>query len=49
MRTQHPTQWAQYATIKSDNDRHQFFVDVPIVFKNSIKVHFPSSSLGAEC
>ncbi len=49
MRTQHPTQWAQYATIKSDNDRHQFFVDVPIAFKNSIKVHFPSSSLGAEC
>jgi len=34
--------------IKFDNERNQFFVDVPVAFKNSIKVHFPSSSLGTE-
>jgi hypothetical protein len=49
MRTQHPTQWGQYAAIKSNNERDQFFVDVLIAFKNSIKAHFPSSSLGAKC
>jgi hypothetical protein len=48
MLTQHPTQWAQYAAIKTNNERDQFFTDVPVAFKNSIKAHFPSSSLGAE-
>jgi hypothetical protein len=48
MRTQHPTQWAQYVAIKSDNEHDQFFVDVSVAFKNSIKAHFPSSSLGTE-
>ncbi len=49
MRTQHPTQQAQYTTIKSDNECDQFFVNVPAAFKNSIKTHFPSSSLGTKC
>jgi hypothetical protein len=48
MRTQHPTQWAQYAAIKFDNEHNHFFTYVPIAFKNSIKAHFPSSSLGIE-
>jgi hypothetical protein len=48
MHTQHPTQWAEYTTIKSDNERDQFFIDVPIAFKNSIKTHLSSSSLGVE-
>jgi hypothetical protein len=34
--------------IKSDNEHDQFFADVPVAFKNFIKAHFPSSSLGAE-
>jgi hypothetical protein len=37
MHTQHPTQWAQYVAIKFDNERDQFFADVPVTFKNSIK------------
>jgi hypothetical protein len=49
MHTQHPTQWAQYVTIKSHNECDHFFADVPVAFKNSIKVHFSSSSLGVEC
>jgi hypothetical protein len=48
MRTQHPIQWAQNVAIKSNNECHQFFVTVPVTFKNSIKVHFLSSSLGVE-
>ncbi len=48
MRTQHPTQWAQYVAIKSDNERDQIFTDVLVAFKNSIKAHFSSSSLGVE-
>ncbi len=48
MHTQHPTQWAQYVAIKFDNERDQFFADVPVTFKNSIKQHFQSSSLGVE-
>jgi hypothetical protein len=35
--------------IKSNNEHNQFFTDVPVAFKNSIKAHFSSSSLGVEC
>jgi hypothetical protein len=35
--------------IKSDNERDQFFADIPVAFKNFIKAPFLSSSLGAEC
>jgi hypothetical protein len=48
MLTQHPTQWAQYMAIKTNNEHNQFFTNVPVAFKNSIKAHFLSSSLGAE-
>jgi hypothetical protein len=48
MRTHHPTQWAQYVAIKSDNEQDQFFADILVAFKNSIKAHFSSSSLGVE-
>ncbi len=49
MCTQHPTQWAQYVAIKSDNFDNQFFTNVFVAFKNSIKAHFLFSSLGSEC
>jgi hypothetical protein len=45
---QHPTKWAEYKQLDSIVDRQAFFDDVPIAFKNSIKAHFPFSSLGAE-
>jgi hypothetical protein len=48
MHTQHPSQWAQYVAIKSNNECNQFFVNVRVTFKNSIKVHFSSSSLGTK-
>jgi len=40
--------WAEYKRLDSIVERQAFFDDVPVVFKNSIKVHFPSSFLGAE-
>ncbi|CAM6014656.1 unnamed protein product [Sphagnum balticum] len=45
---QHPTKWAEYKCLDSIVERHAFFDDVPVAFRNSIKAHFPSSSLGAE-
>ncbi|CAM6029622.1 unnamed protein product [Sphagnum balticum] len=45
---QHPVKWAKYKLLDSSNDRKAFFDDVSVSFKNSIKAHFPSSSLGAE-
>lgn len=45
---QHPSKWAEYKRLDSSNDRKAFFDDVPISFKNSIKAHYPSSSLRAE-
>ncbi len=45
---QHPTKWAEYKRLDLIVDCQAFFDDVPIAFRNSIKAHFPSSSLGAE-
>jgi hypothetical protein len=45
---QHPTKWADYKRLDLIVEHQAFFDDVPVVFKNSIKAHFPSSSLGAE-
>ncbi len=45
---QHSGQWALYQALESSYRRISFFDDVLVAFKNSIKVHFPSSSLGAE-
>jgi len=47
-RNQHSSQWALYQALKSSSERASFFDDVLVAFKNSIKVHFPSSSLGAQ-
>jgi hypothetical protein len=46
---QHPTKWAEYKWFDSIVERQAFFDDVPVAFRNSIKAHFPSSSLGTEC
>ncbi len=48
LRNQHSGQWAVYQALESSSERTSFFNDVPVAFKNSIKAHFPSSSLGAE-
>jgi hypothetical protein len=48
LRNQHSGQWALYQAFESSSEHASFFNDVPIAFKNSIKAHFPSSSLGAE-
>jgi hypothetical protein len=45
---QHSGQWVLYQALESSSERASFFNDVPVAFKNSIKAHFPSSSLGAE-
>ncbi|KAH9560589.1 hypothetical protein CY35_06G113300 [Sphagnum magellanicum] len=45
---QHSGQWALYQALESSSERASFFNDVPVAFKNSIKAHFLSSSLGAE-
>jgi hypothetical protein len=45
---QHPTKWAEYKRLNSIVERQAFFDDVPVAFRNSIKAHFSSSSLGAE-
>ncbi len=47
-RNQHSSQWAVYQALESSSERTSFFNDIPVAFKNSIKAHFPSSSLGAE-
>jgi hypothetical protein len=44
----HPTKWVEYKRLNSIVERQAFFGDVPVVFRNSIKAHFSSSSLGAE-
>ena len=46
--SQHPTKYAEYKLLDSVADRHAFFDDVPVAFKNSMKAHFPSSFLGVE-
>jgi hypothetical protein len=48
LRNQHSSQWALYQALKSSSERASFFDDVLVAFKNSIKTHFPSSSLGAQ-
>ncbi|CAK9237624.1 unnamed protein product [Sphagnum troendelagicum] len=48
LRNQHSGQWAVYQALESSFERTSFFNDVSVAFKNSIKAHFPSSSLGAE-
>ncbi|CAK9202578.1 unnamed protein product [Sphagnum troendelagicum] len=48
LRNQHSGQWAVYQALESSSERTSFFNDVSVAFKNSIKAHFPSSSLGAE-
>ncbi|CAN5966279.1 unnamed protein product [Sphagnum jensenii] len=45
---QHPAKWAEYKLLDSSDDRKAFFDDVLVSFKNSMKAHFPSSSLGTE-
>ncbi len=45
---QHPMKWAEYKWLDLIVEHQTFFDDVPVAFKNSIKAHFPSSSLGAE-
>ena len=46
---QHPSQWALFNALDSLAERDAFFDNVPCpVFKNSIKSHFASESLGAE-
>jgi hypothetical protein len=47
--SQHPTKWAEYKQFDSIVECQAFFDNVPVAFKNSIKAHFPSSSLGVEC
>jgi hypothetical protein len=44
----HPTKWAEYKRLDSIVEHQAFFDDVPVAFRNSIKAHFPSSSLGAQ-
>ncbi len=48
LRNQHSGQWAIYQALESSSECTSFFNDVPVAFKNSIKAHFPSSSLGAK-
>ncbi len=48
LHNQHSGQWAVYQALESSSERTSFFNDIPVAFKNSIKAHFPSSSLGAE-
>ncbi|CAK9869333.1 unnamed protein product [Sphagnum jensenii] len=48
LRNQHSGQWAVYQVLESSSERTSFFNDVSVVFKNSIKAHFSTSSLGVE-
>jgi hypothetical protein len=45
---QHPTKWAEFKQLNSIIERQAFFDDVSVAFRNSIKAHFPFSSLGAK-
>jgi hypothetical protein len=45
---QHSTKWAEYKRLNLIVERQAFFDNVPVAFRNSIKAHFPSSSLGVE-
>jgi hypothetical protein len=45
MLTQHQTKWLEYDVIHSNYEHNQFFTNVPIIFKNSIKAHFFSKSV----
>ena len=47
LRNQHNCQWALYQALESSYERVAFF-NVPVLFKNSIKAHFPSSSVSTE-
>jgi hypothetical protein len=44
----HPTKWVEYKWLDSIVEHQAFFDDVLVVFRNSIKVHFPSSSLSTK-
>jgi hypothetical protein len=46
MCTQHGTKWLEYDAIHSNFDCNQFFTDVFVVFKTSIKTHFVSEYVG---
>jgi hypothetical protein len=46
MRTQHQMKWLEYDVIHSNYECNQFFTNVFVVFKNSIKTHFVSKSMG---
>jgi hypothetical protein len=46
MHTQHQMKWLEYDAIHSNSKHDQFFTNVPVVFKNSIKAHFVSESMG---
>jgi len=48
LRNQHSGQWALYQALESSFERASFFDDVLVAFKNSIKAHFLSSSLGTK-
>ncbi len=48
LRNQHSGQWALYQILELSSEHTSFSDDVPVMFKNSIKAHFPSSSLGTE-
>jgi len=48
LRNQHSSQWVVYQALESSSEHTSFFNDIPVAFKNSIKAHFPSSSLGVE-
>jgi len=42
MLTQHRTKWLEYDVIHSNYEHNRFFINAPIIFKNSIKAHFLS-------
>jgi len=46
MRTQHGTKWLEYDAIHSSSNCNQFFTNVFVVFKTSIKTHFVSEYVG---
>ncbi len=48
LHNQHSGQWALYQALESSFERASFFDDIPVAFKNSIKVHFLSLSLGVK-
>jgi hypothetical protein len=48
MRTQHRMKWLEYDAIHSNYECNQFFTNVFVVFKNSIKAHFVSKYVGKQ-